>query len=432
MYSTIASMFIYCMKWIIPIYPPKDHTSAITLVYKDREYSITDRNIVQWFQENESDVIDIPESIFIDIIGDAPDTLPGYIEGKGFNTSIGCKQVLDLVTLCILLDYIGVVNLVWELHYEIFKRRSELPSHWKDIAGLRVIKDEYMVLKWDGEQSPYSIIDFNGFYTPFNIASTMGKRILLESQVKNISLVRELISCDEFQSLMFNPIDISSIHVKPYVAGICTVLNTGRWDFFIDIIDPLSLQYAIRLIPPAIVIRMIRKYISNIIGQEEAFAVANAIYSLPDELTVEVLDMDTLIGFKALKAAILDRFEEDRMIHIASFYIQKRKICLKDIISNALLYSYLPEDVKNKICLPSNIENCLYEYHNDGKGRCIRMQESPERIEMLESIPEEQLLAFASNIGMDIPIEDGEPHISSLIEKISTEIDTILSSEEKA
>jgi hypothetical protein len=217
----VVELFARYKRWIPTLACPNYPTDReIILVYKDVLYRVSEPSVIRWLQY---DRYDIPTSVFYDIIGDYPDSLPS-IPSKP-------SSVIDMMVLSIMYNYIGLYDLAWEMQVSLYRNRDRLPLHWQSVGGISVNRYDAIQRKWNGDPSPYRKSQYNGMYVPYGLSSTVGERYIVGTDVNryNYPILNDIsfsiIPAEPVEQSLIDRISIEVTGRDPIVTSVLLSLN---------------------------------------------------------------------------------------------------------------------------------------------------------------------------------------------------------------
>lgn len=364
----LLNLFIYGQGWIPSVYAPIDGCiSPIHCNYNERQYVLDNPSVLRWIEKG-NDNIHIPTSLFEEIIGEYPDLLPTAkedIHGRfkildTISLQIECpkKRVMSLLLTSLLLNYLGAYDSVWSLQKEIYLQREYLPASWQKIGGITLNDKDEKVRKWNGDWSPYWKSNFNGMYVPYGLSEMASSRFILHKDIYYHSEMYVLVTSPLIQSLSFG-INPPFETISNDLLSAISIVGTGK-------------KYQRDESP--------QHPLPDTIAHQEK--VCDILQQYQSGVPLE--DMLSITPISTLKEKIQETISS---------------VSVSEVLQSWDLYSYCDIDVKKKKLSPA-----LYN-----------LIENEERLELLEEMPEEDLVSVANTLELSVPYEDGEISLSQLI-----------------
>lgn len=377
----LLDLFVHGQGWIPSLFPDTHEGNApISIEYNGNEYILRNPSVLRWISSEHGSTISIPESIFYDVIGDFPELLPSTEEKEGtlyilenvsFEISPTCvprMMVLNFVTMSLLLNYLGVYNLTWKLQGLIYTLRDHLPSHWKDLGGVRIYRSDERFRKWNGDMSPFMKSQFNGMYIPYGLSEMSSLRYIPYENISSHPEMDVIVSSPLVQDLSFGLL-------------------------------PSPLQYTVsaELINAIAIVGTGRNILKELTPRDKA--------EMPIEEIVSLLKnrKDDSIVRELLSVVPIERIQQ-----AGTLLIENESV--PSIIQLWDVCTFAPDDIKEK-----KLSKPL-----------VDLLSTKEREEVLEEMTEEQLLSIAHSLDVPIPYDEGEISSTQLIQNIQNKISQLL------
>lgn len=392
----LLDLFVHGQQWIPNISLPGRETSRpVIILYKGNEYVITNDQLLRWFQDD--DVYNVDQSVFVDIIGYSPDVLPtsSYNEEGYFRIldelPIESKEnLLDIMTLLILLNYVGAYGIAWKLQRSIYSLREYLPVHWKDLGGIHVSTTDVRMKKWIGSVSPYMRSQYNGMYVPYGISEMASHRFILINERSSHLLT--IVASKHIQDLSFG-LTPHIQYIDDSLLDAISLVGTGKY-------------------PPVLPVHTERQ--ENIVATDHVdHPIPVSTTGIREDMTTDEI---TEMIMKDPQSAdlIISSVPMESLSLVADSLIEDATI--ESIIESWNLYTFCCNEKKER-----KITNPLV--------KVIESNNTDDMIDMIdtmEDMTEEELTLIANVLSISIPYEDGDIVISDLINLIHDKVSVLI------